>query len=180
MDPYNKSAVGSYMDNTDYINAYLDTSISPNQILHIRRGTDWAKCPDGYITIRYTKSTDTPGSGTWTTYGSYAHHYSTDEHVIGIWIDGKPLYERIFNLTSGITIGDYTNIALDTTTNKIKNLDGYIERSNGAIDKINGYIQSDDTSRMAIRADKIEVYISSDFTGVSELWVIIQYTKTTD
>ena len=132
------------------------------------------------FTVQYTKTTDTAGSGIWNGQGGIAHHYSTDEHVIGTWIDGKPLYERTFALTSGITIGGYTNIALDTTINKIKNLDGYIERSNGAVDKINGYTQSDDTARMAIRAGKIEVYISSDFTSVSELWVTIQYTKTTD
>lgn len=133
-----------------------------------------------YITIQYTKTTDVAGSGIWNGQGGLAHHYSTSEKVIGTWIDGKPLYEKTFNLTSGITIGGYTNIALDTTTNKIKNLDGYIERSNGAIDKINGYIQSDDTTRMAIRTGKIEVYISSVFTGVSELCVTVQYTKTTD
>ena len=46
------------------------------------------------VIIKYTKTTDTPGSGTWTTQGALAHHYSTDEHIIGTWIDGKPLYEK--------------------------------------------------------------------------------------
>ena len=26
--------------------------------------------------------------------GALAHHYSKEEHVIGTWIDGKPLYEK--------------------------------------------------------------------------------------
>lgn len=26
--------------------------------------------------------------------GNDSHNYSTDEHVIGTWIDGKPLYEK--------------------------------------------------------------------------------------
>lgn len=47
-----------------------------------------------YFTIRYTKSTDTPGSGQWTPQGVPAVHYSTDEKVIGTWIDGSTLYEK--------------------------------------------------------------------------------------
>lgn len=47
----------------------------------------------------YTKTTDTAGSGTWTTQGGYAHHYSTTEQVIGTWIDGKPLYEKTYTQT---------------------------------------------------------------------------------
>lgn len=46
------------------------------------------------ITLIYTKSTDTAGSGTWTPQGVPAVHYSTDEKVVGTWIDGKPLYEK--------------------------------------------------------------------------------------
>ena len=46
------------------------------------------------LTVRYTKTTDTAGSGIWNGQGGYAHHYSTDEHVIGTWIDGSTLYEK--------------------------------------------------------------------------------------
>lgn len=52
-----------------------------------------------YVTLSYYKTTDTPGSGIWNQQGSYAHHYSTTEHVIGTWIDGKPIYEKTINLT---------------------------------------------------------------------------------
>lgn len=49
-----------------------------------------------FITLRYTKTTDVAGSGNWNTDGVPTHHYSTSEQVIGTWIDGKPLYERVF------------------------------------------------------------------------------------
>ena len=60
------------------------------------------------FTIKYTKSTDTPGSGTWTPQGVPSVHYSTGEQVIGTWIDGKTLYEKEViitgvNITSGGT-----------------------------------------------------------------------------
>lgn len=46
------------------------------------------------FTIQYTKTTDTAGSGTWTPQGVPAVHYSTDEQVIGTWIDGSTLYQK--------------------------------------------------------------------------------------
>lgn len=52
-----------------------------------------------YVTLQYTKTTDTAGSGIWTTQGGYAHHYSTSEKVVGTWVDGKPLYEKTLQKT---------------------------------------------------------------------------------
>ena len=49
-------------------------------------------------TLFYTKSTDTPGSGSWTPSGVPAHHYSTEEQVVGTWIDGSTVYEKTWDL----------------------------------------------------------------------------------
>lgn len=49
-----------------------------------------------YFTSYYTKTTDTAGSGKLTPTGFETHHYSTNEQIVGTWIDGKPLYERVF------------------------------------------------------------------------------------
>ena len=68
--------------------------------------SDWSSY-DGYITIRYTKSTDAAGSGTWTPQGVPAVHYSTDEKIVGTWIDGRTVYEKTFefeNPSTGNTI----------------------------------------------------------------------------
>lgn len=48
----------------------------------------------GVITIQYTKTTDIAGSGHYAALGVPAVHYSTEEHVVGTWIDGKTLYEK--------------------------------------------------------------------------------------
>ena len=45
-------------------------------------------------TIKYTKTTDTAGSGIWTPSGQIAEHYSTDEEIVGTWIDGSTIYKR--------------------------------------------------------------------------------------
>ena len=66
----------------------------------------------GSVTLRYTKTTDTAGDGDWTPSGVKAVHYSTNEHVIGTWIDGKTLYERTVSFTIG-TAATYTSYVTD-------------------------------------------------------------------
>ena len=46
------------------------------------------------ITVQYTKTTDTPGSGIWTPSGVPAVHYSENEQVVGTWVDGSTIYEK--------------------------------------------------------------------------------------
>lgn len=132
------------------------------------------------IIIQYTKTTDTAGSGRWTTQGTLAQHYSTTERLIGTWVDGKPLYQKT------IHIG-----ALTPTDNIVAHGIGNIER---VID-IKGY--SDQGGRWfplpyvqtqnligyqeKVYVDGTNVYVNllnDDY--ISDCYVTIQYTKTTD
>lgn len=62
---------------------------------------NWIEFPTEIkVTIQYTKTTDNPGSGTWTQEGQLAHHYSTSEKVVGTWIDGSTLYERTWDFSA--------------------------------------------------------------------------------
>ena len=93
-----------------------DVSVPNANIRFISRGDKSAF--NGYITLRYTKTTDTAGSGTWTPQGVPAVHYSTDEQIIGTWIDGKTLYEKTFDLTGisdNLTVGDWTTVMSNLT-----------------------------------------------------------------
>jgi hypothetical protein len=76
-----------------------------------------------YFTFRYTKTTDQPGSGTWTPQGVPAVHYSTEEQVVGTWIDGSTLYEKTVPLQSTITLtaNTWTNL-VDVSALNINNL----------------------------------------------------------
>jgi len=71
---------------------------------------------DAYIIVRYTKSTDTVGSGTWTPQGVPAKHLSDTEHIIGTWVDGSTLYEKT------ISLGALPNNAVGTVAHGISNL----------------------------------------------------------
>lgn len=97
------------------ITAYIVTSVylvSSNEF-NIHTGTDFSldKC---YLTVTYTKTTDQPGSGTWTPDGEYAHHYSTAEQVVGTWIDGNTVYEKTF---TGFSVTLQSGVLKDTGIN---------------------------------------------------------------
>lgn len=70
------------------------------------------------VTLQYTKTTDTPGSGTWTPSGVPAVHYSTDEHVVGTWIDGSTIYERTYDLGSDLVVSynSFTETSIDASS----------------------------------------------------------------
>lgn len=94
---------GNYRN--DYNNSVSDTLYSNNGqlIYYFYKTGSWSQMFDTLdVTIQYTKTTDTAGSGRWTPTGQYAHHYSTDEQIIGTWIDGSTVYEKTQN--GGITI----------------------------------------------------------------------------
>lgn len=78
-----------------------DFNVTSSNTIGIRNSTlyDISFGVDSVITIQYTKSTDTAGSGIWTPSGEYAVHYSTDEQVIGTYL-GKTLYRKAFVLSA--------------------------------------------------------------------------------
>lgn len=44
------------------------------------------------------------------------NNYSTEEQVIGKWIDGKPLYRKVVQGIASFTNGAWTSITVDTNT----------------------------------------------------------------
>ena len=86
-----------YRDTSDYISIYK----SNNGGLYLSY-TTFFRNMDYEVTIQYTKSTDTPGSGKWAPSGVPAVHYSENEQVVGTWIDGDTLYEKTLSFTTGI------------------------------------------------------------------------------
>ena len=109
------SGFSYYIDSTfiQYINSWLSTESLVN------------------VTIQYTKTTDTAGSGDWTPSGVPAHHYSTDEQVVGTWIDGSTVYEKSF---SGLSIIIPSNTWVDSGCsipgiNKVIDIKAYANRA---------------------------------------------------
>lgn len=79
--------------------ANMAVDVNNTNILLKGRQSDFDYLFDyGYVTLQYTKTTDQAGAGTWTPDGAYAHHYSTDEHIVGTY-EGETLYERNIDIT---------------------------------------------------------------------------------
>ena len=100
----------------------------------ILRTNDYRSNYTGYVTLQYTKTTDTPGSGKWTTQGVPAVHYDGNEKVIGTWF-GRTLYEKTIWYESPNNQADSKTI-IDST---LKNgLNCYIVHIEGI--QMNGYL----------------------------------------
>lgn len=134
-----------------------------------------------YVTLRYTKTTDTAGSGTWTPQGVPAVHYSTDEHVVGTWIDGSTIYEKTLiipksSISSGS--GTYTHGISDIYA--IIDYETTFVYSNGSTNKspanpgISGWLmQTRDITATGIGYD----IQASAYNLLSYIYVTLQYTK---
>lgn len=100
--------------------------------------------------------------------------YSTNERMIGTWIDGKRIYQKVANYPSGLSIAaeDYTNTNIDAS-----NIDTLISFTDGGI--------TGDTPTPVMRysigsagyTNKIVVYSE---TGGTVYNFIYSYTKTVD
>ena len=131
----NGTNINSYIDNVATIeqitNAEAYNSLAnlqtSNIFVAISNNNLYAYCAEAgsfnIITLWYTKTTDVAGSGSYTTLGVPAVHYSTDEQVIGTWTDGKPLYQKTYNINETIHNQDKT---IDVSSLNIKKyINGY-------------------------------------------------------
>lgn len=85
---------------TNNIGGFFDIGVNDTSFA-IRIGQSMAgNVSSVVLTVRYTKTTDVAGSGTYNTLGTPMQHYSTTEEVIGTWIDGRTLYRRVYDFTS--------------------------------------------------------------------------------
>jgi len=97
--------------------------------------------------------------------------YSTEETVIGTWIDGKPIYRKVYNITGSNLTQDVTDLHIDT----LVKLDGFI--NDGM--PLNLYM---DNSHFCFTHCNSLTEISCSMTGwtATKVKYIIEYTKTTD
>ena len=100
--------------------------------IYYRFGPGWGSNLPLIVTFQYTKTTDQPGSGTWTPEGQLAHHYSTSEKIVGIDTDGSTLYEKTFNnLGMLISANTWVNTSISMTSISSWNVVRYRNVGNG-------------------------------------------------
>jgi hypothetical protein len=134
------------------------------------RGYDYSTF-HAYVTFQYTKTTDSPisiGNDT---------DYSTEEKIIGTWIDGKPIYQKTitglnikFNwVSTQVTMASNVDALIGDVDTIIKIPHAIMENNSGTQTTCNVDIQNQGTKWNLV---SVEDYYLKNIT--------IQYTKTTD
>lgn len=104
-------------------------------------------------------------------------NYSTSEQVIGKWIDGKPIYRKVFecavSASSGMTI---PNTAI-TNIKQITKLESFA-KTNGFYIPL-PWFNYDNTHRARLEYTSSGLYFFSTY-GFTNVRAIVEYTKTTD
>ena len=169
IDPnYASTPLPRIQDNSTTANLGVDANRT--NIVLKGRGTDFSSIyAKVTVTLQYTKTTDTAGSGDWNTDGVPTVHYDTSEKVIGTWF-GKPLYKRTWdNLTVSITANTWANTGISATEIDVI-VDGTMQDDNKQ--KIGG------TIGFMSSHTYIGVYPQIGNRDLKSLTVL--YTKTTD
>ena len=124
------------------------------------------------------------------------HNYSTQEHVVGTWIDGKPLYEAVLDYQNIIISSDTrTWITLDNTYIDANNIDSQSIRIinsqlfNGTevmslpvLDYSSELLRILDVQPKMHQTPRNLALLANNMSYLSgcDIRIIIQYTKTTD
>ncbi len=108
--------------------------------------------------------------------------YSTDEQVVGKWIDGKPLYRKVVTVNAPSQANNSEIIySLESGCN-IRKIDGFIITKTKNKYNINTYFTTSDFIYAYIHNDNRTIYMKIGNTAYigSTVTLILEYTKTTD
>ncbi len=112
-----------------------------------------------------------------------AFNYSTEEQVVGTWIDGKPLYQKT------VECGTLPNHSVKKTAHNITDADlVFIQNAFGFYPNGNQTIilptSQDETGKgLQLFVDRTNIFIycrEFNLSDYSQSYVTLQYTKTTD
>lgn len=154
-------------------------SVRENNKLYVSVGSSSMQNAYTYISIEYTKTTDSAV----TTVEVKPTHYSTDEQVVGTWIDGKPIYQKTINCGAGPTASGNKEIPHGITnlgtTVKIEGI-GIIP-GNDWIYPVPFSSPTDLSAGITVWANSTNIVLQArQNRSNSNIYITISYTKTTD
>lgn len=180
--PYvDKTISGSNVASVDLV------YVASSNVIRITTGTDRSAFTETYVTIQYTKTTDSANSFKY----ADENDYSTSEKIVGTWIDGKPIYQKTFKgtLTATNKVGTETTtfVSMGAKVDTFVNIEGGvlfsgmyfpISACRGDISATLRFIGHTNTSADTSYKNQLAL-INAWFTSSSTYYVTIQYTKTT-
>ena len=122
---------------------------------------------NGYVTLHYTKTTDS------TTSIGVETDYSTTEKIIGTWVNGKPIYQKTINF------GALPNNTTKSVAHGISNFGTLIQLWGNA--SVNGYQHNipymEPFVSISINATNVYALTKTNLSS-SSVYITLQYTKT--
>lgn len=122
-------------------------------------------------------------------YNQNISNYSTDEQRIGTWIDGKPLYRKVYNIPeTTISSSTATQISISSDANIIPiDIRGFIGfATSNTYYPISGTAFRNNTGfqiRWTANNGLIQLIVDTSMSAESKVkssYVVVEYTKTTD
>lgn len=149
-----------------YNNSYTVASLQNKFRLEQLSGTAVMGGSSCYVTLQYTKTTDSAIA-----IGS-ENEYSTTEKIVGTWIDGKPIYQKTFTGTSGANGADATFGSI-SNAETIVSLRGIVRNSNNMM-----HGAPNPGIYLKYYNGNIQTYTSDAQFGNQPCSITVQYTKT--
>lgn len=161
-----------------------------NTIEILTSNSNWLN-KDLVITIYYTKTTDAANSYNY----ADENDYSTTEHIVGKWIDNKPVYQKTISGTvTKSSDGNevVTRINIGTSVANVIKIDGFVKGGAATYALNTAKIKNSVVTVLRTTANDNTagtnpnvVTISCNLFGASDAntytaYVTLQYTKTTD
>lgn len=149
----------------------------PNTVRFSLKGNDRSHVPI-YATIRYTKTTDRPVAIGIDT------DYSTEEKIVGTWIDGKPVYQKTYDCGAGPNATTKSVPLGFTDYDHIYSIEGIIQSTTLKSYSVIPMVHNTTMTRqlnVAIYNNAIQLQGGAfDFSQYDKIYITIKYTKTTD
>lgn len=136
----------------------------------------FSNCGDVEVNY-YTDNADEIVEVAKTTASTPLHNYSTDEQVVGTWIDGSTLYGRVIVSTTTPTANTWNDISLGEIN--VVDFKAYLNRTSGSVDVFDGTgTDLVGNIRPLTSGVAFEYKVSSGYlSNFSNIIIKIQYTK---
>lgn len=185
---------GIQFDSSSVNNRNFDSQYSRNNAWWYETTGYSASGNNGYFTSRPTNTAVLYCIATKNIYLNQSLDYSTDEKVVGTWIDGKPIYQKTIScgqVPQAVTSGTRVNKEVAhgiTNIDRVISLIGSCYKTSSLhacepIMPVQLAMNNTNTPGLNVRIDATNIILvnsNTAYNGMLNIYATIQYTKTTD